>query len=316
MSFLGLQDTGVEDTGDDPLLEAAPEEVSEPEEVAAPEAPATSPEIDQPAEAGEQEETTEEAEQRLYADRYQNLDQFERGYKELQGGFTRVVQELKQRDSYVEQLTQRQGQMEQAFQMLVPYLQRMQAEADPEAAEQMKRQMALAEQTKQAVDQQVAPLKQELQTERTKAAAMNVLQRFYAEHQDVAPESPNDRAVAATLQGIGGSLMSPWDLEVAYHAAQDPALYTVLRANPHLRSSAEGVAMAQHHANQLRQAAGQEAAPQRPQTVQRKGAHVETGGTGAPASAAPGQKPVDEFDEALTAYNERFSSVLLGSPRT
>ena len=110
-------------------------------------------------------------------------------------------------------------------------------------------------------------------------------------------------------------------VQIARDAMANPALYEELKAQPELLDSPEGIKVAYRRANVSQQvqnlpgqiqaaaAAGvRQAVPQR----MRQQAHVETGGTGAPASAAPGAKPVDEFDEAVEDWTATRGASIFG----
>lgn len=93
------------------------------------------------------------------------------------------------------------------------------------------------------------------------------------------------------------------NLKLAHEAVQNPHFAKVLMANPQVlqRDDDVGIQWAREQA-QLPQLVQVGQAQSQAQDAQRRNAYVETGGTGAPVQPAPGQKPGDEFDEAIAAY--------------
>lgn len=92
-------------------------------------------------------------------------------------------------------------------------------------------------------------------------------------------------------------------LAIAREAQQNPAFYKQLRANPTYVDTPEGIELAREMASLpgLYANAAQAAAPPSPEAM-RLAAQVESGGTGAPMTSAPGQVPMDEFDEAIASW--------------
>lgn len=292
----------------DESLEEAPVAPDEEEETPADPALDSVEEPEAEVETEEAEEEEEPAQpQQLLAGKFRDPQALESAYMEVQAFANREV-------AARQRLEQQLAQQQVAIQQLTPLVQRALVAQDPELAEQMAAQAALQQQLQPMIQQQVEPIRQQLQAEQAKAAAMETLQEFYAAHPDVQPRTPADEAVANTLRALkGGNVDSfnAWELEVAYQAANDPSLYTVLMAAPHLGNSLEGMQVAQQMAEQQ---AG--ARPSRqPKAVTRKGPHVETGGSGAPVQAAPGDRPVDEFDEAISAFRSGVQSPLFGNTR-
>jgi hypothetical protein len=300
----GLDDTDLSDFSDESLAEAP---VAPDEEEEQPADPALDS-VEEPAQEAQDEETEGEEEAELYAGKFQTPEALESAYMEVQAFANREV-------AARQRLEQQIAEQQRALQIMGPLVQRAVAAQDPEYAEQLAAQAALQRQLQPIVQQQVAPLQQQLAVEQARNAAMGTLQEFYATHPDVEPRSQADEAVAQTLRSLkGGEVDSfnAWELEVAYEAAQDPALYSVLMTAPHLGNTLEGMQVARQMAGQQQVA---ERPSRQPKTVQRKGPHIETGGSGAPVQAAPGDRPADEFDEALQAFRSGVQSPLFGNAR-
>jgi hypothetical protein len=279
-----------EETSADPALDS----VGEPEEETVEEEPEEEPET--------------QTQEQLLAGKFRTPEALESAYKEVQAFANREV-------AARQRLEQQLAQQQQAIQQLTPLVQRALVAQDPELAERLAAEAALQQQLQPLVRQQVEPIRQQLAAEQARSSAMQTLQEFYATHPDVEPRSQADEAVANTLRALKGGQVdrfNAWELEVAYQAATDPALYTVLMAAPHLGNSLEGMQVAQQMAEQQQAAAR----PSRqPKAVTRKGPHVETGGSGAPVQAAPGDRPIDEFDEAISAFRNGVQSPLFGNAR-
>lgn len=301
----GLGDTDLSDFSDEALADAP---VAPDEEEEQPTDPALDS-VEEPAqEAGDEEAEGEEQEPDLYAGKFQTPEALESAYMEVQAFANREV-------AARQRLEQQIAEQQRALQIMGPLVQRAVAAQDPEYAEQLAAQAALQRQLQPIVQQQVAPLQQQLAVEQARNAAMGTLQEFYATHPDVEPRSQADEAVAQTLRALKGGEVDSfngWELEVAYEAAQDPALYGVLMTAPHLGNTLEGMQVARQMAGQQQVA---ERPSRQPKTVQRKGPHIETGGSGAPVQAAPGDRPTDEFDEALAAFRSTPQSPLFGNAR-
>lgn len=269
--------------------------------------------VEEPEEEGEQDDEGAEDEEdgdqeQLFAGKFRNPEALESAYMEVQAFANREV-------AARQRLQQQIAEQQRALQIMGPLVQRALAAQDPEFAEQLAAQAAIQQQLQPIVQQQVAPIRQQLAVEQARNAAMTTLQEFYATHPDVEPRSEADEAVAQTLRSLKGGQVdtfNSWELEVAYEAASDPALYSVLMTAPHLGNTLEGMQVARQMAGQQQVA---ERPTRQPKTVQRKGPHIETGGSGVPVQAAPGDRPVDEFDEAIKAFRSGTQSPLFGNAR-
>lgn len=141
------------------------------------------------------------------------------------------------------------------------------------------------------------------------------------------PVTTENLEVALTLTKDPALLEAVYDLDllpdeetlkIARDAMANEALYQEFKAQPALLDSDEGIAVAYRRAGlvqQVQQLPGQvqqaaqagvkQAIPQQ----MRQRAHVETGGTGAPASSAPGARPGDDFDEVIQVHRQDNSSI-------
>lgn len=308
------------------------------EEGAAPTPTAEQPEAQAPAEA----ETEAEKQERLYAGRYKTVDELEQGYKGIQGLQGRQVKELQRKElenqqlraaleQVVPYLEERQG-LQQPAQALDP---------TQLTAEQL--QAVIQQQVDQRVGQATQQVTQQSQQQAAQQQMRQAVESFMATHPDVAPGTPLDMAVGEVLaelqtdrQGQRRADLFPVtapNLEVAYELAKEPALRNmvgeldlvpnnetieiakevvsnpalaeVLLANPVLIDSDHGLAYARKQAQlpgMYSQAAERVAQPTPEQ--QRRAAYVETGGTGAPVTQAPGATPQDEMDEAIVSFGK------------
>lgn len=311
-SAFGFSDVTLPEPEKDPLSD---EYVEQPEQ--APEQPTDLEDVQLGQDFDEQDEeyeapeapAAEEApppveEPRLYAGRYGTTEALEKGYSELQAEYTRDHQARLA-------LEQRQQQVEAILQGLVPMLEQQLAQQDPEALEQYRAQQAIAEQARIVAEQQVAPIREEMEFQRQQSQVEQLVSQFRARHPDAGPGTQMDRAVVGATQELGLNAANLDSLEVAYEAVKDPWFKQVVKANPVLVESNEGIAYARIQARLLEGLAGTgQPAPQR-QASQGQPAYVETGEGGAPAKAASTQ--YDEFDEALDAYNKERRSPLFGT---
>lgn len=99
-------------------------------------------------------------------------------------------------------------------------------------------------------------------------------------------------------------------IQLAKEALANPALYQELKAQPELLDNDVGIEVARRRANLpgvVQQAAAAGVSNARNPQAMKQRAHVETGGTGAPAAGAPGAQPQDEMDEAILAWRGQRS---------
>jgi len=239
--------------------------------------------------------------EKLYAGRYQRIEDLEKGYTELQSVWTRDRQQLLQ-------LQQRQQMLEQAMTQLVPILEQQLAERDPEALEKLRQQQLVQQQAAQMAQQVVAPLQTQLEMQARQQAVEGIIREFRARHPDAAPGTEVDRKVAEVVQELDLNPANLESLEVAYEATRDQYLYRVLKANPAFVDTDEGLSYARIQARLLE---GLEKPPVPQRQPKRTTAYVERGEGGAPARAASA-KGLDEFDEALMAWEKERKGPLFG----
>ena len=188
---------------------------------------------------------------------------------------------------------------------------------------------------------QVQEVTQQQQTQQADAEVRMVVQTFLNSNPDIVPGSELDMALGDVMaefqtdsQGNHRPELFPYSLQnldaakqlaldpalhktvvdldlvpdnetlaIAREAQQNPAFFKQLKANPTYVDSAEGLELAREMAQLpgLYANAAQAAAPPTPDQM-RLAAQVESGGTGAPVTSAPGEVPLDEFDEALASW--------------
>lgn len=236
----------------------------------------------------------------------------EEAYKKLQAAFTQSQMENRN-------IQARQTQVEQLLESLAPMFSQQMAATDPAFAQQLE----VNETLRPLVEQQVAPMREQMEMAQQQAEAERVVGDFRARHPEVAAGSNHDLGVSQVMQELNLRAMNPDSLEIGYEAYQNPSLKTVLRANPTLIDSDDGMAYARMQAQQLfgsppgtpPQAGTPQGTPAQQQApIQATPrAFVETGGSGAPVRAAPGQRSQDEFDEAFDSWAGQRESPLFGS---
>lgn len=285
---------GDDDDGDLQEEEQNPTDVVEPVEAAPP-----------PPEAPE-----------LYAGRYQSMDAFEQGYKDIQAGFTKMAMENKD-------LVSSNERMEQELEQLKGLILQRAMEEDPEFAEQIQAQQQMNELVDQRVEQQIGPMRDQAEAQQRMAAAQrfaaeaeSAVRTFWAEHnitagdnQDVAMRRVLDTLVAS---GARVSPANPDHLQLIYEASQNPRLLMeVVNSRPELIQVPGGMDYLRERAgatipsNGAAPAGTPAPAPQQQQRAVRRRVetHVETG------SGTPGGTPTepsgDEFDDAVDWFRQR-----------
>lgn len=291
-------------------------------EAATPEQDDTAAEPSQPGEAEEVPEPDSvpegeatEAQDRLYAGKFQTVEAIEDGYRNAEARLTQATQEAAETRRNFEALQAQFQQNQQLLETLAPAIIQQQLEANPGLAEELQaalRQQQAAEQAQVPLRQQIEAMQQERAQEQEDYAKALVIARWRQEHPDVAPNSPADYALAQAAQALDLDISVVESLDLALDASRDPALMTVLRANPHWIEQEGGVEYAKAQARLISQGTPSPAPVQANQatTTTATSAYVETGGQGAPTSGAPGGGK-DEFDEAVAAYNQEKRSPLL-----
>jgi hypothetical protein len=271
--------------------EAPPEETPE---VAADAENAEAPAEEQPGTPEEEGTTSDEP--RMYAGKFGTVEDLERGYAESTAWATRASQENGQ-------LRTELANAVQLVQQMAPIVQQKLIEDNPELEDQFRVQ--------EAVQQQLRPMQERQQQEQAAAQMRQTLEhtvgQFRASHPDLVPNSPLDYAWAQTFQDLQLPPTHPVAQEIAYEATKDPGLKKVLKANPHWMQTQEGMEMARSEARRLFPSPSRKPAQPRP-AVQK--AHVETGGTGAPADGAPSD--ADSMDRAIGWWMKNRGNPLMG----
>lgn len=285
------------------------------------EVPAEQPEQPEQPEEEDEEEAEEEG-PALYAGRYPSLDAFQRGYKEIQGGFTRVVQENKVLQSQLE--AQRQE-----FEQLKQLVLQQAMENDPDLAERLQAEEQLTQVIGSAVDERIAPIAQQLTAQQEQeqaraflAEAEQSIRGFWQDH-EVSQGDETDVAMREAMEILvnAGVPLSPANrehLELVYDAlGNQTLLFEIANSRPEIFRVPGGTDFLRQRAGATITPAGsppQGTQPKPRGAVRRRvEAHVETS-SGAPAAPAAPEK--DEFDEAMEWYQSRFSKgPLFGSRR-
>jgi hypothetical protein len=157
----------------------------------------------------------------------------------------------------------------------------------------------------QAAAAKVAPMQQQLEAakaEQEAQAAYNAqvgaIQQFRQKHPEVAPNSDEDNRHAEVFKQMQDDpqIQMQWNedtLEIALEASRDPDLYAIIRANPALIDTDEGLEYARWQATlkkgtQTAQTQALKKQTKAERTAAARKAHVETG------SVAPGSSPEPE----------------------
>lgn len=343
-----------------PATSAAPEpqfvEATEP--VLVTDAPAqqqvVAPEPVPSTEGGQPEGTTTPGTPRKWAGKYENPEELEKGYKNVQRLHSRTQQQL--------QAIELQNQQLAAYlEQVKPYLQQVmdqQAALPGHTGEPIDLSELTPDQLQAIVNQQVQQaterVRNETRSETSQRVVAETVTQFMASHPDIQEGSELDDTIGELLEEFqrtpdGRRSMDlfpithqnldlayqlakdenvrdmfldldlkplPQNIAIAQEAAGNPALAEVLLAQPDLVDSEHGM----NHARKLAglpglyQNAQQQVAVRTSPEVARRAAHVETGGTGAPISSAPGAvpQPVDEFDLVIDAWKGGRSGNVFG----
>lgn len=290
-------------------------EAPQPEAPAEPEAPATpeSPEAaDEGQPEGEEEKPEEGEEAYLWAGRWEDPKELERSWLHLRAKNSRDLQRLQDSE---DRLAQMQEAVKRATPVIEQYLRDQQRprQEGSEYAEDGPQPGADPLAAQRAAQDEIQRFRSEQAKENAIREARSAVADFQKAHPDVAPDSELDSTVAEVIDSLDLEVATD-TLEIAYEAAKDPDLRTVLEANPDLVENDAGMHYARMQASLLKERGG--TTPQNGETKQqppqkkpaqkrsaeaeaaRAKATVETGGPGRPAQA-PGGTPKDEFDEVL-----------------
>jgi hypothetical protein len=254
------------------------------------------------------------AEGKFMGGRYQSLEDWEKGHRELEKTFSQTRMELTAQQKQYEQDRQ---EWQTFMQLAAPMLTEQLTAQDPELAEQL----ALAERINPILDARLGPQQEAQQQQAEQQQAQQARQvaasQFYSNHPEIVPNSDDDRQLAQQVSQVFQELQladdDPDAYEVAYEAVRDPALRFVLQASPHYVETDAGMTKARFDAQQLAQQASQSAPTSQaggPAQQRVRIPFVEHGGSGAPTQGAPGQLP-GPLDAAKRLYDSERSSPFL-----
>jgi hypothetical protein len=292
----------------EPDPDSLPDTEEEPEEEAeeATEAQEEPPEEDEPA---------EETPEPLILGRYRSTDDLVTAYQEVRGLQQRTAQQISERDAELEEMKALLAQAAQALQQ-----QQGPAQPDPQLVQWAENQgidpaslpvlMQLAD---QAAAAKVAPMQQQLEAAKAEQerqaeynAQVSAIQAFRNKHPEVTPNSEEDNRHAEVFKAMqeDPQIQLQWNedtLEIALEASKDPDLYAIIRANPALIDTDEGLDYARWQATlkkgtQTAQTQAQQKQTKQARQAAARKAHVETG------SVAPGATPEEE-DVVDIAFN-------------
>jgi hypothetical protein len=228
-------------------------------------------------------------------------------YQEVRGLQQRTAGQIQEKDAELEEMKALLAQAAQALQA-----QQGPQQPDPQLVQWAENQgidpaslpvlMQLAD---QAAAAKVAPMQQQLEAakaEQEAQAAYNAqvgaIQQFRQKHPEVAPNSDEDNRHAEVFKQMQDDpqIQMQWNedtLEIALEASRDPDLYAIIRANPALIDTDEGLEYARWQATlkkgtQTAQTQALKKQTKAERTAAARKAHVETG------SVAPGSSPEPE----------------------
>jgi hypothetical protein len=321
------EDTPAEDLAD-PLEGLETEEPEAPEPASEePGEPAPEPPGPEPAEEGEpsQEAPQEEPEQ-LFAGRYKSVEDLEDGYRRSQREVTRALsqrQDALDRSEQLEEAVRRamalneqmaqQLQAQQVWQQQWAQQQGQDYDYGQPAAPPLQPPVAPGvPQVQPDVQRQIEDFRAEMARERAVRDAEQTVADFRRNHPEVTYNGPEDMAMSSLIEDLRLDVGSPEVLELTLEAARDPALERVIRAQPDLMGSSDGI----EHAKLLADVAKGRANPQQQRTpaqrqaatqaeaAERARATVLTGGPGTPPQA-PESRPKDAIDEVVELYKKQ-----------
>lgn len=348
-SALAGEPDPLEDDYEERLAEASPqpqEQPAQPTEAQPPpqQAPVQAPEPPAQGEQSQEQQPGESADehaQRLYAGRYQSIEDLEAGYRHIQGLQKRTAekeratsQKAQQYEAWLRQAIPIVKQAQQQRQQLPPddfgdgadfsdpaqLQQFVNQQVEQRLASERKniRQEVVRGQTQQQTNQAIQSFAQAhndiVGTEREEEVA-NVIRELQApvtvENLETALELVNNPRLRQMVDDLYADPTDPNMLQAAKEAVQNPALAEIYLAQPDLTTTPHGQSWARKQASlpqMVTQAQAQAQGSVPNQEQMRRAAHVETGGTGVPVQGAPGQRPVaDEMDEAIKEWRDGSS---------
>lgn len=309
------------------------------------------PQPEAPTPEAQPEETPQE---RLFANKYRSVEELEKGYQELLKLHNRTARSAREYEQRYAILEQQARALESALQQALPLMQRAvqprvvtpppqpRAEEPPplgweqpqpqqpprpvfvgptpaevqQYAEAMAQQRIAAQQAAAAQDADRMIFAQE---------AQEAIMKFYEDHPDVRGEA--DAEMARTILELNAAwedqdwvldISDPEALEIAYEASQWPALREVLKLNPSLVDTDEGMELARAQAEALDARLGtqQKETPEETQPQPRPSAGPQRKPFVEPASGVKpsgGKETLDEFDQAVLEYRKAKKGSLAGT---
>ena len=298
--------------------EEQPEEIVE--ETEEPEEPTLEqPVLDEAPEEGEVEAPTEE-QVKAWAGKYSSPEELEKGYREIRDLQRRTAEQRNAYEQALQESQYRAAQMEEALRRAVPIVQQAMAQQQqPQTDEwgqplpQQQQPNLTPQQVQQQIDwqvqqrlQQQAALQQEQwaqQQEYNEGRA--AMEEFFSRHTEVEPGGSVDEDIAATVLALNEAwadtdldIASVDSLEIAYEAAQRPALRQVLELNPQYVDTDEGMVLARRLASELDGITQTKTSPRGTSAPRSNTPVVERGSSTAPQEGPP----MDEFEEGAAEY--------------
>ncbi len=267
-------------------------------------------------------------EQKLYAGKYETVEQVEKGYREARDMSRRSAERAKAAEQELEEIKAKASQLEDTLRKAAPILQRVLTQPQTPAQplyDQFGNPVPVPQpqpitstptqyDIEQIVAQRLAAAQGQMQQQFTEQQLntmreQNILS-FYEKHPEVVREGPLDSDITETVRALGEAwgdsqldISNPDVLEIAYEATQNPQLRSVLSLNPAYIDTDEGLALARIQAAMLRgDGTITQQTSQVPASVvgQRK-PNLESASQGAAPAA---EAPMDEVDSAIFEYRK------------
>lgn len=338
---------------DDPPAETpeAPEGETPPSEspgaTSEPESPLVSEDsTTEVAEEATPEPALTEEQVKVWAGKYENPDELEKGYRELRDLQRRTAERARaeeqarlEYETRAQQLNARAQQLEEALRRAIPFVQQaVQQQSQFDQYGEPVRQPAPAPQQQpplspEMVDRMVqervsvaaAQAQQQMEQQQLVQEAAANMDSFFERHPEVERGGNLDTDLASTILSLNEAwaptetmvdISSELGLEIAYEATQRPALRQVLEMHPEYVDSEAGMVLARQRASEID---GQtQAPPQVPGQRQTLKPVANTPVVERGSSPAPPQgTPLDEFEQAVAEWRserkQRGSDVFFGS---
>lgn len=243
-------------------------------------------EVDIPASENVAEEILEEAAPRLYAGKYEDPDQLERGYNESREMWRRATEARKAEEQARYAAELREAELANIIKEALPYLQvaaqreqqfhafaqqykettgeypqGYQGPPQPQQQPQLRPQDVEAL-VAQRLEQERYQLQAGLQEQQAAQQLEQNIMGFFQDHPEVEPYGPIDNEITDTAEVLNQAwsartgeevdMSDRGTLEVLYEAAQDPAFRSVLALKPEYFDSEEGLKLARIEAAAIR----------------------------------------------------------------